>query len=136
METIKYMVPKGTINRIKTANAIGIQELELKPVTVIAAVEGQFEVIHKNSIPGIEMDLESAPLGWIYWKPGNEEQPGYASMRDFQRKMIEDVLRSQKVSKPEQFINSVTDIQGTKNTSDIADAFKFFNKLYSDNTKL
>ena len=63
MDTIKYMVPRGTVNRIKTANAIGIQELELKPVTLIAAPEGQFEFIHKNSIPGIEMDLESAPLG-------------------------------------------------------------------------
>lgn len=77
MDTIKYVVPRGTVNRIKTANAIGIQELELKPVTLIAAPEGQFEVIHKNSIPGIEMDLESAPLGWIYWKPGNEQHPGY-----------------------------------------------------------
>lgn len=135
MDTIKYMVPRGTVNRIKTANAIGIQELELKPVTVIAAVEGQFEVIHKNSIPGIVMDLESAPLGWIYWKPGSEEQPGYASMRDFQRKMIEEVLRRQEISNPKQFIDDRS-IQGTKNTSDIADAFNFFNKIYSDNTKL
>lgn len=135
MDTIKYMVPRGTVNRIKTANAIGIQELELKPVTVIAAVEGQFEVIHKNSIPGIVMDLESAPLGWIYWKPGNEEQPGYASMRDFQRKMIEEVLRRQEISNPKQFIDDRS-IQETKSTSDIADAFNFFNKIYSDNTKL
>lgn len=135
MDTIKYMVPRGTVKRIKTANAIGIQELELKPVTVIAAVEGQFEVIHKNSIPGIEMDLESAQLGWIYWKPGNEEQPGYASMRDFQRKMIEEVLRRQEISNPKQFISDRS-IQETKSTSDIADAFNFFNKIYSDNTKL
>lgn len=135
MDTIKYMVPRGTIKRIKTANAIGIQELELKPVTVIAAVEGQFEVIHKNSIPGIEMDLESAPLGWIYWKPGNEGQPGYASMRDFQRKMIEEVLRKQEINNPKQFIADRS-IQEPKNTSDIADAFNFFNKIYSDNTKL
>lgn len=135
MDTIKYMVPRGTINRIKTANAIGIQELELKPVTVIAAVEGQFEVIHKNSIPGIVMDLESAPLGWIYWKPGNEEQPGYASMRDFQRKMLEEVLRRQEISNPKQFISDRS-IQEPKSTSDIADAFNFFNKIYSDNTKL
>lgn len=135
MDTIKYMVPRGTINRIKTANAIGIQELELKPVTVIAAVEGQFEAIHKNSIPGIVMDLESAPLGWIYWKPGNEEQPGYASMRDFQRKMIEEVLRRQEISNPKQFISDRS-IQEPKSTSDIADAFNFFNKIYSDNTKL
>lgn len=135
MDTIKYMVPRGTVNRIKTANAIGIQELELKPVTVIAAVEGQFEVIHKNSIPGIEMDLESAPLGWIYWKPGNEEQPGYASMRDFQRKMIEEVLRRQEINNPKQFIADRS-IQEPKSTSDIADAFNFFNKIYSDNTKL
>lgn len=134
MDTIKYVVPRGTVNRIKTANAIGIQELELKPVTLIAAPEGQFEVIHKNSIPGIVMDLESAPLGWIYWKPGNEEQPGYASMRDFQRKMIEEVMRQQKVPEPEQFINR----QSTQSPpeSDIADAFNFFNKIYSDNTKL
>lgn len=135
MDTIKYMVPRGTVKRIKTANAIGIQELELKPVTVIAAVEGQFEVIHKNSIPGIEMDLESAPLGWIYWKPGNEEQPGYASMRDFQRKMIEEVLRKQEINNPKQFIADRS-IQEPKSTSDIADAFNFFNKIYSDNTKL
>lgn len=134
METIKYMVPRGTIKRIKTANAIGIQELELKPVIVIAAVEGQFEVIHKNSIPGIEMDLESAPLGWIYWKPGNEEQPVYNSMKEYQRKMIEEVLRRQEINNPKQFINN-QDIQGTKSTSDIADAFNFFNKIYSDNTK-
>lgn len=135
MDTIKYMVPRGTVKRIKTANAIGIQELELKPVTVIAAVEGQFEVIHKNSIPGIEMDLESAPLGWIYWKPGNDEQPGYASMRDFQREMIEEVLRRQEINNPKQFIADRS-IQEPKSTSDIADAFNFFNKVYSDNTKL
>lgn len=135
MDTIKYMVPRGTVKRIKTANAIGIQELELKPVTVIAAVEGQFEVIHKNSIPGIEMDLDSAPLGWIYWKPGNEEQPGYASMRDFQRKMIEEVLRRQEINNPKQFIADRS-IQEPKSTSDIADAFNFFNKIYSENTKL
>lgn len=134
MDTIKYMVPRGTVKRIKTANAIGIQELELKPVTLIAAVEGQFEVIHKNSIPGIELDLESAPLGWIYWKPGNEEQPGYTSMKDFQRKMIEEVLRRQEINNPEQFIADRS-IQEPKSTSDIADAFNFFNKIYSDNTK-
>lgn len=133
MDTIKYMVPKGTINRIKTANAIGIQELELKPVTVIAAVEGQFEVIHKNSIPGIEMDLESAPLGWIYWKPGNELQP--LSMSEHQRKMIEEILRKQEINNPKQFIYDRS-IQEPKSTSDIADAFNFFNKIYSDNTKL
>lgn len=131
MDTIKYMVPKGTVNRIKTANAIGIQELELKPVTVIAAVEGQFEVIHKNSIPGIELDLESAPLGWIYWKPGNEEQV----MKEYQRKMIEGILRKQQLPKPEQFINDRS-IQKPKSTSDITDAFNFFNKIYSENTKL
>lgn len=135
METVKYVVPRGTVNRIKTANAIGIQELELKPVTLIAAPEGQFEVIHKNSIPGIEMDLESAPLGWIYWKPGNEEQPGYASMRDFQRKMIEEVLRRQEINNPKQFIDDRSN-QEPKSTSDIADAFSFFNKIYSENTKL
>jgi hypothetical protein len=127
------MVPKGTINRIKTANAIGIQELELKPVTVIAAVEGQFEVIHKNSIPGIEMDLESAPLGWIYWKPGNELQP--LSMSEYQRKVIEDILRSQQINNPKQFIDDRA-IQEPKSTSDITDAFNFFNKIYSENTKL
>lgn len=135
MDTIKYVVPRGTVNRIKTANAIGIQELELKPVIFIAAREGQFEVIHKNSIPGIELDLESAPLGWIYWKPGNEEQPGYASMRDFQRQMIEEVLRRQEINNPKQFIADRS-IQEPKSTSDIADAFNFFNKIYSDNTKL
>lgn len=133
MDTIKYMVPKGTINRIKTANAIGIQELELKPVTVIAAVEGQFEVIHKNSIPGIVMDLESAPLGWIYWKPGNELQP--LSMSEYQRKVIEDILRSQQINNPKQFIDDRS-IQEPKSTSDITDAFNFFNKIYSENTKL
>lgn len=135
MDTIKYMVPRGTIKRIKTANAIGIQELELKPVTVIAAVEGQFEVIHKNSIPGIVMDLESAPLGWIYWKPSNEEQPGYTPMKDFQRKMIEEVLRRQEINIPKQFIDDRS-IQEPKSTSDIADAIKFFHKVYSNNTKL
>ena len=135
MDTIKYMVPRGTVKRIKTANAIGIQELELKPVIFIAAREGQFEVIHKNSIPGIELDLESAPLGWIYWKPGNEEQPGYASMKDFQRQMIEEVLRRQEISNPKQFISDRS-IQEPKSTSDIADAFSFFNKIYSENTKL
>lgn len=133
METVKYMVPRGTINRIKTANAIGIQELELKPVTVIAAVEGQFEVIHKNSIPGIVMDLESAPLGWIYWKPGNELQP--LSMSEYQRKVIEDILRSQQINNPKQFIDDRS-IQEPKSTSDITDAFNFFNKIYSENTKL
>lgn len=132
MDTIKYMVPRGTVKRIKTANAIGIQELELKPVTVIAAVEGQFEVIHKNSIPGIEMDLESAPLGWIYWKPGNELQP--LSMSEHQRKMIEEILRKQEINNPKQFIADRS-IQEPKSTSDIADAFNFFNKIYSDNTK-
>ena len=135
MDTIKYMVPRGTVKRIKTANAIGIQELELKPVTLIAAPEGQFEIIHKNSIPGIVMDLESAPLGWIYWKPGNKEQPGYASMRDFQRKMIEEVLRRQEINNPKQFIDDRS-IQKPKSTSDITDAFNFFNKIYSNNTKL
>ena len=135
MDTIKYMVPRGTVKRIKTANAIGIQELELKPITVIAVPEGQIEIIHKNSIPGIELDLEAAPLGWIYWKPGNEEQPGYASMRDYQRKMIEEVLRRQEVNNPKQFINDRS-IQEPKSTSDMADAFNFFNKIYSDNTKL
>lgn len=89
MDTLKYMVPRGTINRIKTANAIGIQELELKPITFIAATEGQFEVIHMNSIPGIEMDLEAAPLGWIRWKPGNEFKP--MDMKSHQRKIIEDI---------------------------------------------
>ena len=135
MDTIKYMVPRGTVKRIKTANAIGIQELELKPVIFIAAREGQFEVIHKNSIPGIELDLESAPLGRIYWKPGNEEQPGYTPMKDFQRKMIEEVLRRQEISNPKQFISDRS-IQEPKSTSDIADAFSFFNKIYSENTKL
>lgn len=135
MDTIKYVVPRGTVNRIKTANAIGIQELELKPVIFIAAREGQFEVIHKNSIPGIELDLESAPLGWIYWKPGNEEQPGYTSMRDFQRQMIEEVLRRQEINNPKQFISDRS-IQEPKSTSDITDAFNFFNKIYSENTKL
>lgn len=130
MVTIKYMVPRGTIKRIQTANAIGIQELELKPVIVIAAVEGQFEVIHKNSIPGIVMDLESAPL-WIYWKPDNEGQ----LREDFQRKMIEEVLRKQEINNPKQFIDDRS-IQEPKSTSDIADAFNFFNKVYSDNTKL
>lgn len=133
MKKIKYVVPRGTVNRIKTANAIGIQELELKPVTLIAAPEGQFEVIHKNSIPGIEMDLESAPLGWIYWKPGNELQP--LSMSEYQRKMIEDILRSQQINNPKQFIDDRS-IQEPKSTSDIADAFNFFNKIYSENTKL
>ncbi|MET6262599.1 hypothetical protein WID10_28270 [Klebsiella variicola] len=133
MDTIKYVVPRGTVNRIKTANAIGIQELELKPVTLIAAPEGQFEVIHKNSIPGIEMDLESAPLGWIYWKPGNELQP--LSMSEYQRKMIEDILRSQEINNPKQFIDDRS-IQEPKSTSDITDAFNFFNKIYSENTKL
>lgn len=134
MDTIKYVVPRGTVNRIKTANAIGIQELELKPVIFIAAREGQFEVIHKNSIPGIEMDLESAPLGWIYWKPGNEGQPTFDSRKDFQRKMIEEVLRRQEINNPKQFISDRS-IQEPKSTSDIADAFNFFNKIYSYNTK-
>lgn len=133
MDTIKYVVPRGTVNRIKTANAIGIQELELKPVTLIAVPEGQFEVIHKNSIPGIEMDLESAPLGWIYWKPGNELQP--LSMSEHQRKMIEEILRKQEINNPKQFIDDRS-IQEPKSTSDITDAFNFFNKIYSDNTKL
>lgn len=135
MDTIKYVVPRGTVNRIKTANAIGIQELELKPIVFIAAREGQFEVIHKNSIPGIELDLESAPLGWIYWKPGNEEQPGYTTMKDYQRKVLEEVLRRQEINNPKQFIDDRS-IQEPKSTSDIADAFNFFNKIYSDNTKL
>lgn len=135
MDTIKYMVPRGTVKRIKTANAIGIQELELKPITVIAVPEGQIEIIHKNSIPGIELDLEAAPLGWIYWKPGNDGHPGYASMRDFQRKMIEEVLRRQEINNPKQFIDDRS-IQEPKSTSDSTAAFNFFNKIYSENTKL
>lgn len=135
MDTIKYMVPRGTVNRIKTANAIGIQELELKTVTFIAAPEGQFEVIHKNSIPGIVMDLESAPLGWIYWKPGNEGQPTLDPIKDFQRKMIEEVLRRQEINNPEQFVSDRS-IQEPKSTSDSTAAFNFFNKMYSENTKL
>nr|DAK05701.1 MAG TPA: hypothetical protein [Caudoviricetes sp.] len=133
MDTIKYVVPRGTVNRIKTANAIGIQELELKPVIFIAAREGQFEVIHKNSIPGIELDLESAPLGWIYWKPDNEFKP--TSLGDIQRKMVEEILRKQEIKNPKQFIADRS-IQEPKSTSDIADAFNFFNKIYSENTKL
>lgn len=133
MVTIKYMVPRGTINRIQTANAIGLQELELKPVTVIAAIEGQFEAIHKNSIPGIEMDLEAAPLGWIRWKPGNEVKPDF--MRDHQRRMIEEILRRQEINTPKQFINDRS-IQKTKSESDIADALNFFNTVYKSNTKL
>ena len=77
------------------------------------------------------MDLESAPLGWIYWKPGNEGQ----LMKDFQRKMIEEVLRRQEINNPKQFIDDRS-IQEPKSTSDIADAFNFFNKIYSENTKL
>lgn len=123
METIKYVVPRGTVNRIKTANAIGIQELELKPVIFIAAREGQFEVIHKNSIPGIEMDLEAAPIGWIYWKPGNEVRPD--SLGDIQRKLIEEVLRKQEVNNPKQFISD----RSIQETGDITDAFNFFNKV-------
>lgn len=124
METIKYMVPRGTINRIKTANAIGIQELELKPVTFIAATEGQFEVIHMNSIPGITMDLEAAPIGWIRWKPGNEVRP--SSLGDIQRKLIEEVLRKQEIHNPKQFISD----RSIQETTDIADAFNFYNKIY------
>ena len=132
MDTIKYMVPRGTVNRIKTANAIGIQELELKTVTFIAAPEGQFEVIHKNSIPGIEMDLESAPLGWIRWKPGNEHKPD--PMKDYQYKMIEEMMKKQEINNPKQFISDRS-IQGTKSDSDMTDAFNLFNTLYSSNTK-
>ena len=134
MDTIKYMVPRGTVKRIKTANAIGIQELELKPITVIAVPEGQIEIIHKNSIPGIELDLEAAPLGWIYWKPGNKEQPGYTSMRDFQHKMIEEVLRRQEINNPKQFISDRS-IQETKSDSDLADALNFFNTVYGSTAK-
>lgn len=133
MVTIKYMVPRGTINRIQTANAIGLQELELKPVTFIAATEGQFEVIHMNSIPGIEMDLEAAPIGWIRWKPGNEVKLDF--MRDYQRRMIEEVLRRQEINNPKQFISDRS-IQETKSESDIADALNFFNTVYKLNTKL
>lgn len=132
METVKYMVPRGTINRIQTANAIGLQELELKPITFIAAREGQFEAIHKNSIPGIEMDLEAAPLGWIRWKPGNEVRPG--SLGDIQRKLIEEVLRKQEINNPKQFISDRS-IQGIKSESDVADALNFFNKVYGSVTK-
>lgn len=132
MDTVKYMVPRGTINRIQTANAIGLQELELKPITFIAAPEGQFEAIHKNSIPGIEMDLEAAPLGWIRWKPGNEVRPG--SLGDIQRKLIEEVLRKQEINNPKQFISDRS-IQETKSESDIADALNFFNKVYGSVTK-
>lgn len=133
MVTIKYMVPRGTIKRIQMANAIGLQELELKPVTFIAVPEGQFEVIHENSIIGIEMDLESAPLGWIYWKPGNEHKPD--AMKDYQYKMIEEIMRKQEITNPKQFISDRS-IQGTKSDSDIADALNFFNTLYRSNTKL
>lgn len=80
------------------------------------------------------MDLESAPLGWIYWKPGNEGQPDYTSVRDFQRKLIEEALRKQEINNPKQFIDDRS-IQKPKSTSDIADAFNFLNKIYSDNTK-
>ena len=56
-------------------------------------------------------------------------------MKDFQRKMIEEVLRRQEISNPKQFIADRS-IQEPKSTSDIADAFSFFNKIYSENTKL
>lgn len=129
MVTVKYMVPRGTINRIQTANAIGLQELELKPITFIAAPEGQFEIIHKNSIPGIEMDLEAAPLGWIRWKPGNEVRPG--SLGDIQRKLIEEVLRKQEINNPKHFISD----RSIQETGDIADAFNFYNKIYGLTSK-
>lgn len=132
MDTIKYMVPRGTIRRIQTANAIGIQELELKPITFIAAPQGQFEVIHETSIPGIEMDLEAVALGWIRWKPGNDFKPD--TMKDYQYKMIEEILRKQEINNPKQFISDRS-IQGTKSDSDITDALNFFNTLYSSNTK-
>lgn len=132
MDTVKYMVPRGTIKRIQVANAIGIQELELKPITFIAAPQGQFEVIHENSIPGIEMDLEAVALGWIYWKPGNEYKPD--DMKDYQYKMIEELMRKQEINNPKQFISDRS-IQGTKSDSDMTDAFNFFNTLYSSNTK-
>lgn len=131
MDTIKYMVPRGTLNRIQTANAIGLQEMELKPVTFIAATEGQFEVIHMNSIPGIEMDLEAAPIGWIRWEPGNE---GLLLWSDLHHKIIEDVLRKQEMNTPKQFISDQS-IQETKSESDIADALNFFNTLYNSNMK-
>ena len=49
--------------------------------------------------------------------------------------MLEGILRKQPLPKPEQYINNQS-IQEPKSISDIADAFNFFNKIYSDNTKL
>lgn len=39
------------------------------------------------------------------------------------------------INNPKQFIADRS-IQEPRSTSDIADAFNFFNKIYSDNTKL
>ena len=55
-------------------------------------------------------------------------------MKDYPRKMIQSELRRQEINNPKQFIDDRS-IQKPKSTSDIADAFNFFNKMYSDNTK-
>lgn len=91
METIKYLVPKGTINRIKTAHAIGVKELELKPITFIALDYSLSEIIHAKSIPGILMDLDAAQVGWIRWKEGNFPIP---EMSRYQRELVETLLNS------------------------------------------
>lgn len=73
MDTIKYLVPKGTIKRIKASNAIGVKELELKPFTFVAIAEDKLEIIHAKSIYGIALDLDAVELGWIRWVEGNPE---------------------------------------------------------------
>lgn len=73
MDTIKYLVPKGTIKRIKATNAIGVKELELKPFTFVAIAEDKLEIIHAKSIYGIALDLDAVELGWIRWVEGNPE---------------------------------------------------------------
>lgn len=73
MDTIKYMVPRGTIKRIKATNAIGVKELELKPLTFVAIAEDKLEVIHSKSIYGIVLDMDAIELGWIRWEEGNPE---------------------------------------------------------------
>lgn len=142
METIKYMVPKGTINRIRTANAIGVQELELKPVILIAALEGQFEIIHSKSIPGILMDLDAAQIGWIRWKEGNIPQ---SELSQHQQNIVKAFMsngligtataaqRAYEAQRQAELLQKVLGPQHSvqQNRSDTADALAFFNMLNS-----
>lgn len=93
MDTIKYLVPKGTIKRIKATNAIGVKELELKPFTFVAIAEDKLEIIHAKSIYGIALDLDAVELGWIRWVEGNPEPDN--SLHEFWASQLNNIQTAQ-----------------------------------------